>query len=74
MKTIFQITQSLMVMFMIMITFIITFTHILGGPRRPWSEESLIELILVQAMMLVVYAVAKLGVYACNTWAIQRIR
>jgi len=74
MKTAFQITQYLMLMFMVLITLVITVTEILGGPRRPWSEGALLEMILVQACMLGVYFIAKIGVYMCNTYKIERVR
>jgi len=74
MKTAFKLTQSLMLLFMVMITILVTATQMLGMNRREWSQDSLLELIMVQAGMLAIYFIAKLGVYACNTWKLERVR
>lgn len=74
MKTFLQVTQSISILFAILITLVITLTNILSTPRRAMSDESLLEMIGTQAVLLSLYFIAKIGIYICNTYKIERIR
>lgn len=74
MKTLFLLTKEFAILFSVLITFLVTTTEIIGTHRHPWTKEALIDMILLQSVMVIIYAVSKLGIYACNTWVINRIK
>lgn len=74
MKELFKLAKEFAILFGVLLTFIVITTHIIGTSRHPWSVEALIDLVLLQSAMIIIYAVSSLGIYVCNTWVINRIK
>ena len=70
MKTFFQVTSMFTIVFITGMMSIVTFTNN-DNLRRPWTDESLLELIYWQTVLLGVFLLCKLGVYLCNTYNLE---
>lgn len=69
MKTFFQVTAMISLMFMTMMMSVITFTTMFNdAPRHPWTNEGLLWNIKAQTFLLGLYFVCKIGIYVCNTY------
>lgn len=69
MKTMFQVTAMLSLMFITFTMIVISFTTMFNdAPRHPWTNEGLLDIIFYQTVMLGIYFACKIGIYACNTY------
>jgi hypothetical protein len=72
MKTAFKVGQSLSLGFIIMSIIMITFIGMFNdNMRHPLTDDTLLEVIFAQAILLAMYLVCKIGVYSCNTYSFE---
>jgi len=72
MKTFFQVTSAISLMFITLIMIVISFTTMFNdAPRHPWTNEGLLEMIGYQTVLLALYFICKIGIYVCNTYDIN---
>lgn len=70
MKTFFQFTSMFSIILITFMMSIVVFTNN-ETSIDPWTDESLLEIIFWQTLLLGIFFVCKLGIYLCNTYNLE---
>jgi len=69
MKTFFQGTSAISLMFLTLSMIIVSFVSLSDEPlRHPLTTEGLLDIIGHQTVLLAIYLICKIGIYVCNTY------